>query len=175
MAPIPFSLDASSGLAPWAAVAVGVAGVPIAMLLLFTLVVVGWKLLRRHRRRTRPTPTGRIAGAWAEAIDRCNEAGAPRLTDVTPSERVQVYVADQSLDNVESDLRTLAGQVDRAAFAAVPPADEHADAAWRASDEVSAELRRERSLTQRVRMHLDPRPLRRDLARSGARPPEADR
>ena len=43
------------------------------------LVVVGWKALRRRRRRRRGRrPTGRIAGAWAEAIDRCTEAGAPR-------------------------------------------------------------------------------------------------
>jgi transglutaminase-like putative cysteine protease len=172
MAPIPFSLDAGTGLAPWAVVAVGVAGVPIALFALFALVVVGWKVLRRRRRRTRPSPTARIAGAWAEAIDRCSEAGAPRLSGVTPNERVRVYVDDQRLDDVEADLRTLAGQVDRATYAAGPPADEHAVAAWRASDEVSAELRRGRGVGQRLRMHLDPRPLRRDHARTGARPPE---
>jgi len=174
MAPIPFSIDEGTGLAPWAVVAVGVAGVPIAMFALFALVVVGWKVLRRRRRRTRPSPTARIAGAWAEAIDRCSEVGAPRLTGVTPNERVRVYVDDQRLDEVESDLRSLAGQVDRATYAAGPPADEHAAEAWRASDEVSAELRRGRGAGQRLRMHLDPRPLRRDHARGGARPP-ADR
>jgi hypothetical protein len=147
-----------------------VAGVPIGLFGLFALVVVAWKALRRRRRRTRPSPTARIAGAWAEAIDRCTEAGAPRLRDVTPHERVRVYVQDQRLDDVEGELRVLAGQVDRAAYAAVAPADEHAAEAWRSSDEVAAELRRSRSSGERLRMHLDPRPLHRDHATSGARP-----
>ena len=153
----------------------GVAGVPIGLFLLAALVIVGWKALRRRRRRTRPSPTARIAGAWAEAIDRCTEAGAPRMSDVTPHERVRVYVHDQRLDEVESDLRTLAGQVDRATYAAGPPADEHAAAAWQASDEVSAELRRGRTVGQRLRMQLDPRPLRRDHATHGAPPPREPR
>jgi hypothetical protein len=175
MEPIAFEIGDRGGLAPWAAVAVGVAGVPVGLFLLAALVIVGWKALRRRRRRTRPSPTARIAGAWAEAIDRCTEAGAPRMSDVTPHERVRVYVHDQRLDEVESDLRTLAGQVDRATYAAGPPADEHAAAAWQASDEVSAELRRGRNVGQRLRMQLDPRPLRRDHATHGAPPPREPR
>jgi hypothetical protein len=81
-----------------------------------------------------------------------------------------VYVHDGRLDDVEGDLRTLAVQVDRATYAAAPPGDEHAAEAWRCSDEVAAELRRRHSPTRRLRMQLDPRPLRRDLATSGARP-----
>jgi transglutaminase-like putative cysteine protease len=174
MEPISFTIGDRSGLAPWAAVAVGVAAVPIGLLLLFVLAVVGWKALRRRRRRTRPSPTARIAGAWAEAIDRCTEAGAPPMTAVTPHERVRAYVRDQHLDEVGPDLRVLAGHVDRATYAASAPDDSHAADAWRASDEVSAELRRTRTAAQRLRMHLDPRPLRRDLATSGARPPRRE-
>ncbi len=168
--PITFSWSDGAGWAPWAVVAAGVAVVPIALLLLFVVVVVLWKAVRRRRRRTRPSTTGRIAGAWAEAIDRCTEAGAPRLADVTPQERVGVYVHETALDDVEPDLRRLAGQVDRAAYAAAPPADEHAAEAWRCSDGVAAELRRRYGTARRLRMHLDPRPLRRDHATSGARP-----
>ena len=141
----------AGGLAPWAVVAVGVAGVPIALLLLFALVVVGWKLLRRHRRRTRPTPTARIAGAWAEAIDRCTEAGAPRLTDVTP-QRARPGVRRRPAASTTSS-PTCARSPARSTGPRTPPrapADEHADAAWQASDEVSAELRRERSLAPAV-------------------------
>ena len=139
---------------------------------LFVAVVVGWKALRRRRRRTRPTTTDRIAGAWAEAIDRCTEAGAPRLTDVTPHERIGVYVDDAELDPVEPDLRRLAAQVDRAAYAATAPADEHAAEAWRCSDEVAAELLRRHGVGRpAARCTSIPRPLRRDHATSGARPP----
>ena len=166
-----------TGLAPWAAVAVGVAGVPIALLAaLRPRRRRRGSCVRRHRRRTPADADGahrRRVGRGDRPLQR-----GGRTTSHATSRRTSassVYVDDQHLDNVESDLRTLAGQVDRATFAAAPPADEHADAAWRASDEVSAELRRGRSLGQRVRMHLDPRPLRRDHARSGARPPEDDR
>ena len=185
MAPISFSIDDPGGLAPWAAVAVGVAAVPIGLLL----------ALRARRSSAgrccaatggarRPSPTARIAGAWAEAIDRCTEAGAPPMTAVTPHERVQAYVRDQHLDEVEPDLRVLAGQVDRATYAASAPDDGHADDAWRASDEVSAELRRTRTRCATV-AHAPrspppaprPRDVRRSAAPAGppvtdARPPE---
>ena len=70
---------ADTGLAAWAVVAVGVAGVPLTLLVLFALVVIAWKLVRRARRRRRASTTARVAGAWAEAVDRCTETGAPRL------------------------------------------------------------------------------------------------
>lgn len=172
MEPIRIDVGDRTGLAPWAVVAIGVAGVPIGLLLVFAAVVLAWKALRRWRRRRRPSPTARIAGAWAEAIDRCTEAGAPLVTGVTPNERVSFYVRVEQLDELEPDLRVLARQVDRATYAATEPSEEHAAEAWRSSDEVAAALRRRCTKAQRLRMHLDPRPLRRDLATSGARPPQ---
>ena len=169
--PITHTFGGETGWAPWTMVAVGVAAVPIALLALFAAVVIGWKALRRRQRRTRPSTTGRIAGAWAEAIDRCTEAGAPRLDGVTPRERVGVYVSATALDEIEPGMRRLAEQVDRASYAAAAPAEDHAAEAWRCSDEVAAELRRQQPATRRVKMHLDPRPLRRDHATAGARPP----
>jgi transglutaminase-like putative cysteine protease len=173
--PITFRWGDSGGWAPWAVVTATVTAIPVGIVLAFAAVVLAWKALRRHRRRTRPTTTGRIAGAWAEAIDRCTEAGAPRLADVTPHERVGVYVHDQQLDDVAGDMRSLAAQVDRAAYAATVPADEHATEAWRCSDEVAAELRRRHGAARRLRMQLDPRPLRRDHATAGARPDRSRR
>ncbi len=169
--PISHTFGDGGGWAPWVAVGAGVAAVPILLLLLFALVVVSWKALRRQRRRAGSSPTGRIAGAWAEAIDRCTEAGAPPLTDVTPLERVGAYTqVDLALEPVERDLRRLATQVDRATYAATPPGDELAAEAWRCSDHVATGLRAGRPVRQRLRMQLDPRPLRRDHARRGARP-----
>ena len=148
---------------------------PIGLLLLFVLTVVGWKALRRHRRRRRPTPTARNRRGVGRGDRPLTEAGAPPLTAVTPHERVQAYVREQHLDDVEPDLRVLAGHVDRATYAASAPDDGHAADAWRASDEVSAELRRTRTTTQRLRMHLDPRPLRRDHPTTGHGRPSGER
>lgn len=169
--PIPHEFPVGRTISPWAVAAAGTAALPVVLFLLFALVVISWKALRRRRRRRRSSPTARVAGAWAEAIDRCTEAGAPRLADVTPHERVGAYVAlDESLDPVSAELRHLANQLDRATYAAWSPDDELAAAAWHHSDEVSAALRSTRSARTRLRMHLDPRPLRRDHATSGARP-----
>ena len=95
----------ATGPATWAIVTATAVGLPILLFALFAAVVVGWKALRRRRRRTRPSPTGRIAGAWAEAVDRCTEAGAPRPVDTTPNETVRMYAAEQGLSAVEPDLR----------------------------------------------------------------------
>ena len=94
----------------------------------------------------------------------------PRLTGTTPQETVGVYAGDGELVAVAPALRTLADQVDRAAYAA--------DAAERRA-------RRRRLALQRrgrrraapaaaarrggVRMMLDPRPLLRDESRTGSR------
>ena len=82
---------------------------------------------------------------------------------------MRLYAREQGLADVEPDLRTLAGQVDRATYAAWPPSDDHADEAWQCSDQVVAELRRTRTPTQRLFMQLDPRPLRRDQATAGVK------
>ncbi|MET0325045.1 MAG: transglutaminaseTgpA domain-containing protein, partial [Ilumatobacteraceae bacterium] len=160
---------ADTGLAVWTVVGIGVAGVPIALLVVFALVVIAWKVVRRARRRRRASTTARVAGAWAEAVDRCTETGAPRLTGTTPHEAVGVYATDRELVTVQGPLQRLADQVDRAAYAAGPPSDEHAAVAWANSDEVAAELRRGRSPWRRLRMWLDPRPLLRDESRAGRR------
>jgi transglutaminase-like putative cysteine protease len=173
--PITHTWGGGDGWPAWAVVTTTAVGIPILLVLLFVAAVVGWKSLRRWRRRNRPTTTGRIAGAWAEALDRCTEAGAPRLSDVTPQERVGVYVDEAALTEVGPDLRRLAAQVDRAAYAATAPGDEHAAEAWRCSDEVAAELFGRHGVGRRLRMYADPRPLRRDHATSGARPPDGPR
>ncbi|MET0144396.1 MAG: transglutaminaseTgpA domain-containing protein [Ilumatobacteraceae bacterium] len=167
--PVTHQFATGGGVATWAVIATGVAGVPIALFALFALVVVGWKVVRRYRRRRRASTTGRVAGAWAEAVDRCTERGAPRLFGATPHETVGVYVVEDELVPVEPSLRRLADQVDRATYAAHPPDETHASVAWQNSDELAAELRRASSPARRAKMRLDPRPLLKDHAKAGTR------
>ena len=42
--PVEHEFGTGTGLAPWAVIALGVAGVPLGLLVLFALLVVGWKL-----------------------------------------------------------------------------------------------------------------------------------
>ena len=142
------------------------------MLLLaaFAFVVIGWKAVRRHRRRNAPTTSNRVAGAWAEAIDRCTESGVRRPSGRTPQETVAMYVHDgeaSHLRPLEPDLRPLASHVDRAA---TPLSRQRAARVLGvgASDRLGTELRRHRSTRQRLLMRVDPRPLRRDKSRAGS-------
>ena len=159
------------GLHAIAIVAIGVAGIPLLLFAAFALVVIAWKAVRRHRRRNAPTTSNRVAGAWAEAIDRCTESGVRRPSGRTPQETVAMYVHDgeaSHLRQLEPDLRSLASHVDRAAYAAHPPTEQHASSAWESSDRLGTELRRHRSTRQRLLMRVDPRPLRRDESRAGS-------
>ncbi len=151
-------------------------GLPLLLLLAFVAVVVGWKALRRRRRRTRPTTTGRIAGAWAEAIDRCTEAGAPRLT---------ARHAPRADRGVRRRRRARAGRT-RPAPTRRPgrpgrlrrrprPATSTPPRRGAAATRSPPSCCGARASVRRLKMHLDPRPLRRDHATSGARPPGGER
>lgn len=151
-------------------IAIGAGGIPLALLVLFAVVVLVWKALRRWRRRRRATTAGKVAGAWAEAIDRAVESGAPLLVRTTPREAVDAYLHEHdALRPLEPDLRQLVAHVDRSTFAATAPSEDHVRVAWECSDRVATEIREGKRLPARVRMRLDPRPLRRDQATAGAR------
>src|SRR5207302_1624749 len=48
--------------------------------------IVGWKTLRRFRRRHAPTDRARVTGAWDEALERLAEARIHRRPSSTPVE-----------------------------------------------------------------------------------------
>ena len=170
--PSPTTSAPTGGLAPWVVVAAGVAGVPHRAA----------AAVRRRRRRLEgrcgdtagargASTTGRIAGAWAEAIDRCTEAGAPRLTDVTPQERVAVYVDDAATSTSRTRPAPpgrpgrpggVRGRRHRAT--STPPTRGAAATRWPPSCAGSAAPRR------RLRMQLDPRPLRATTTPTSGRP-----
>jgi transglutaminase-like putative cysteine protease len=170
--PIDHEMERSDGVGIGTWVAIGAGGVPLFLLVAFVTTVIAWKALRRRRRRRRGSAGGRVAGAWAETVDRCTERGAARPVGTTPQEAVGLYLTTSELGGLETvgpELRRLANEVDRAAYAAGPPAPEHVEQAWACSDRVADELRRSRNAAQRLRMRLDPRPLLRDEVKSGSR------
>jgi transglutaminase-like putative cysteine protease len=170
--PIDHEMERSDGVSIGTWVAIGAGGVPLFLLVAFVTTVIAWKALRRRRRRRHGSAGGRVAGAWAETVDRCTERGAARPVGTTPQEAVGLYLTTSELGGLETvgpELRQLANEVDRAAYAAGPPAPEHVEQAWACSDRVADELRRSRNTAQRLRMRLDPRPLLRDEVKSGSR------
>lgn len=167
----PVSDEVRAGaVSPWAWVAIGGGGGPLVLLVLGALAVVVAKAIRRRRRRRHRSATSQVAGAWAEAVDRCRESGHAKPDGATPHETVGIWVHDGSaseLRPLEPQLRRLADELDRAAYAVDSPSSEHVAAAWSSSDTVADELRRDVGAGRRLRMRLDPRPLLRDETRVG--------
>lgn len=134
----------------------------VAIVLLFLAVVVSlpaWvKRLRRRRRATAGTPADRIAGAWQEVLDRLREAGIPNVHTLVPAEVARASREDLGLDS--SDHVTELGViVQRALHAPAEPVSEDATAAWDAEQRFESDLDDVRSISDRVRVAVDPRPL----------------
>jgi transglutaminase-like putative cysteine protease len=134
---------------PYALLMAVVAGV----LLLASLAVPAAKLARRRCRR-RGSPADRIAGAWADTVDRLVEVGVPTGAGRTTGE----LAADAAARAEGSRIAELAVLRD-AALAPDPPSSREADAAWTAADNVRRRLHHGRSARARARAQFDPRPL----------------
>lgn len=136
------------------------AGLSAVVALLAPAAVVVLKERRRRRRQT-GTPGARVAGAWAEALDRLTEAGLALPRSVVAEE-----VADRAagLPTVPpaatAPLAGLAALANRARFAPTGPSPDEAAEAWSRAGDVAAGMRAARSRFGRLRLALDPRPLR---------------
>lgn len=142
----------------WAATGAGGAG---GLVLLFAGVVVGWKVRRARRRRSRGAAAARIAGAWDELADRYRDARVPTPLAATPLEAARGYLqAEPTAEAVRAELLGLVATVDRAGYHPADPDDGEAVQAWRYCDAVVGALDVGRSRWQRILMRLDPRSLR---------------
>ena len=119
---------ADTGLAPWAVVAVGVAVVPI--------VPARAVRARRHRLEAAaagpPSPPGVDHGPGGRRVGRGRrplhrDRRAPPDRHDTARDGRRLRRRPRAGHGRSRSLRRLADQVDRAAFAAGPPSDEHAD------------------------------------------------
>lgn len=150
----------------------GVAAISSLVLALLALTaVIGYKAVRRRRRRSATVaPARRIAGAWTELIDRFDESGANMPPSATPREAAEHARAIDGFDDpaLAGQVETLANQVSIAAFHPAPPTHESADIAWDSYDVLAARLRETAGPAERLKRAVDPRTLREDT-RMGAR------
>lgn len=151
---------------------VGVAAVSaLALSLLVLGSIVAAKAFRRRRRRNPAAPPSRrIAGAWAELIDRFDESGGYMPVTATPHEAAERARALRAFEDADmaAQVATLADQVSAAAFHPRPPSAAAADLAWQSYDRVAGHLRGTAGRVERLKRLIDPRTLRED-ARMGAR------
>ncbi len=101
------------------------AGVSLLLVLLPLLLIVLLKLLRRRRRRRRGSGSGRVAGGWAEVVDRARDLGLPVSGSATRHE--QARELEEGLAEGRSTRRRGARPVDVTGLQTVTLA-RHADA-----------------------------------------------
>jgi len=118
------------------------------------------KRARRRARQRRSDPTGRVAGAWEEAVDRLRELGRPAPRTNTPAEHARAATTVVG-EPAATSLAVLADAHTAAQFGAAPVTDADADAAWDDLDAFTGALGRHLPLTARVRARLRLAPLRR--------------
>ena len=122
------------------------------------VAVVVAKARRRWRRRSSPTPAGRVVGAWQESVDRLRERRL-RVTPTMTSAEVVTSVTDSLGPSAPRALRSLAVVLDSTLFGHGSVGPQAADAAWSWADEVTAGLRYGLSPWARLRLLLSPSPL----------------
>lgn len=88
------------------------------------------KVVRRRRRRGATRPSRRLAGAWAEVVDRGRDLGL--TVPVRTTRPAQARASDVDL--------TLARRVDLGIFGPEPPGDDAVQEAWSASDDLRRQL-----------------------------------
>jgi hypothetical protein len=126
------------------------------------------KRARTRARRRRTDPSGRVAGAWEEAVDRLRELGRPAPRATTPAEHARAATATVG-ETAAHSLAAVADAHTAAQFGATPATDADADAAWDDVDAFTAALGRELPLTTRLRARMRVSSLRRPDASGDAR------
>jgi len=126
------------------------------------------KASRTRRRKNDPLPRKRVSGAWAEMVDRFEEAGVEVPNNATPLELAEQFERSQAAPEAQGSIRNLAMLVSRSAFAAESPSDTESAQAWSEVDTASQAVVEQMSTAERLKMRIDPRPLLRRTP--GARP-----
>lgn len=168
--PLDTSLPTEDAKAPrrlpsidWRAVGqwTAVVGLPLLLLLGPMVAVLVAKHRRRSARRRREVVANRVAGAWAEVVDRARDLGGSPSPSATRSEQAEQLVLEWPELVAHSDPIAVAKQADAAVFRPEPVSEAEADQAWALSGTVLAALRRALPRWRWLRSVLSTRSLRR--------------
>lgn len=141
------------GVPRWVTVAGGVVGTPIVLVGAATAVLGGIKAGRRRRRRSRGTPTERVAAGWDEVCDLARDLG-----EVVP---VRATRRESAIVLARPGVEALAASTDRLAFRPGGVDGPRAERYWRDVDEVRASMRQGSSVWARWKALVSPASLRR--------------
>ncbi|MDO5736356.1 MAG: transglutaminaseTgpA domain-containing protein [Propionibacteriaceae bacterium] len=146
----------------WAAIGVwaAVGGIPLLTIVVPMTLVLGLKMRRRSRRRNHPNVANRVAGAWAELVDRARDLGRSPSPTATRSEQAEQLVDDFRHIRPRADPVELSRQADRLVFAPEEPAEEVASRYWVEADAVDQGMRRSVPLPRWVLARLSTKSFR---------------
>ncbi|MDY7102825.1 MAG: transglutaminaseTgpA domain-containing protein [Actinomycetota bacterium] len=140
-------------------------------LLVAALILAKW-LRRRSWARRAVTPSQHILAHWAIVRDRLLEVGLAAAPSMTPKE-VAGSAADGLAEDASAALAAMVPLVDVAVCAPTEPREERAEEMAALAAQFEAGLWVDRSIWQRVRATLNPRPLIGAASTATQRPPES--
>jgi hypothetical protein len=130
----------------------------VALVPAYLLAVLLVPLRRRRRRRSSPTPSGRITGAWAQAVEHLGDVGLSGVRTLTAHEIARFGTRSVG-ERAAGHLYPLADLVNRSRFAVSPPDPDAAELAWRHCDAVGDLVTERAGRARRLRRRLHPRAL----------------
>ncbi len=146
-------------------VAVG-AGIPLFLVVFPIAVIIGLKMRRRRIRMSEPDLSRRVAGGWAEVIDRARDLGISPAAAGTRTEQAEQLVAAFSQVTSGADPRILSRQADMSVFSPDQITPGQAQTYWSSVDAAVEGLNRSVGFWRRLGATLSLRSFRRRLPRT---------
>lgn len=141
-----------------------VGGVPLLFVVVPIALVVGLKMRRRRLRMTDADLGRRVAGGWAELLDRARDLGTTPAVGGTRTEQAEQLVGAFPRVTETADPRILARQADMTVFSPDGITPGQAQTYWSTVDQAVGGLNRSVSLGRRLRAMLSVRSFRRPRA-----------
>jgi hypothetical protein len=152
----------------WLFTAVGVAMIPLAVLLI-PLLLIGWlKLRRRKRRASEGLPSTRVSGGWSEVVSLALDMGAPATPRATRREHAAELA--EAFPSASGTTTLLARRADAAVFGHGEPTEVQVRQYWETVDKSLQEMAAGAGFWKRQRARYSLRSLLADVrSRMGRR------
>lgn len=150
---------------------VGLAGIPIVLVLLLIAAIVLAKALRARRRARAPRASDRASGGWSEVLDRARDLGVAAPPSATRREAAELLRTELQ----GTSALAVAERADAGVFDATEPTEEDLRALWADVDQLCQEMSRSVGWWSRLRARLSTKSLRHRTGGRRARRTRDDR
>jgi hypothetical protein len=138
-----------------------VGGIPLIFIIAPIALIIGLKMRRRRSRMSSDSLVDRVAGGWAEIVDRARDLGKSPTPSATRTEQAEQLVSLFTRLTEKADPRILARQADMTVFAPDTITPGQASTYWATVDDAVGGLNRSVTVLSRIRGSLSVRSFRR--------------